>query len=319
MKVKFIIPLPDTNYYLWQAIVQMNNFKKWGYEVDTHYLIGVVYGTPNPHALDMANSPEVKAKVHLYIDEREGQEKAYSASLKPYLMYRYFKDNPWEKDCAYVYLDADVIFLEAFDFTPYLNDDIWYGSDVGSYINSGYIKQKGGDELLKDFTEHAGVTPELITANDDNCIGAQYITKNNIPEYWFDVYKKSAETYNYMNSRQNYYFKSEMIYWLQIWTMEMWLTIWELWRIGVQTEHTEDWEFHWANHMVKDRKHKIYHNAGIAEQDQTKTEHFAKRAYENKTPFNNPLVDIVSKDSLSYMYVTEIKESEKNYPSLVWD
>lgn len=317
MKVKFIIPIPDTSYYIWQVLVQINNFAKYGYDIDAHYLIGVVYGDINPHIRKMADSPDIKSKFHLYVDDRDGSDKVYSASLKPYLMYRYFKDHPWEKDCAYVYLDPDVIFLEKFDFTPFLNDDIWYGSDVGSYLNTSYIKQKGGDELLKDFADHAGISTELVMANDDNCIGAQYITKNNTPEYWLSVFKKSADVYSYLLGRQSYYFKKEMIYWLQIWTTEMWTTVWELWLSGVKTKHTEEWEFHWANHNMKDKKHKIFHNAGVAEQDQSKTIHYAKRAYENQTPFNKELP--ISKESLSYEYVKEIKETEINYPDLIWD
>ena len=317
MKVKFIIPVPDTDYYLWQVLVQANNFKKWGYDIDTHYLIGVVYGSPNPHALSIAESPDIKAKVHLYVDKREQHEKSYSASLKPYLMYKYFEQYPWEKDCAYVYLDPDVIFLEEFDFTPYLNDGDWYGSDVASYIDSNYIKQKGGDEFLNEFARHAGISPEVVVSHDKNCIGAQYITKNNTPEYWLGVYKKSAETFNYINTRHSHYFKKEMIHWLQVWTMEMWITLWELWGKGVLTIPRPEWEFHWANHLVKDRKHKIFHNAGIADQDQSKTIHFAKRAYENKTPFNKDLP--ISKDSLSYLYVLEIKDTEENFKELIWD
>ena len=331
MKVKFIIPIPDTDYYIHQVLIQINNFAKLGYDIDAHYLIGVVYGKLNEHVRKIADSSKIKAKFHFYIDGREAQEKSYSASLKPYLVYRYFQQHPWEKDCAYVYLDPDVIFLEKFDFTPYLNDDKWYGSDVASYIDSSYIKQKGGDEFLKEFTEHAGVSPELIIAHDKNCIGAQYITKNNTPEYWLGVYKKSAETFNYINTRHSHYFKKEMIHWLQVWTMEMWITLWELWRTGVETIPDSEWEFHWANHLMKDKKHKIFHNAGIAEQDQSKaihvagiTEqdlpkiiHYAKRAYEHQSPFNKDLP--VSEESMSYLYVKEIKEVEVNYPDLVWD
>lgn len=312
-KVKFIVPLPDVFYYDWHLLPQINNFSKYGYDEDTHYLVGVFNNNASENIRKMADSPKIKSKFHFYMDERTEQERAYSASLKPFLMYKYFQQHPWEKDCAYVYLDPDVIYLDKFDFTPFLDDDIWYGSDVGSYLDSNYIKQKGGDELLNEFCEQAGISPELVIANDKNCIGAQYLTKNNTPEFWKEVYQKSSKCYVYLNSRRDYFFKPEMTYWLQIWTNEMWLTIWQLWLNGVETKHTNEWCFHWGNHFQKDKTHKIFHNAGVA--DPNEQFHFSKTAYQ-VSPFNKDIP--TSQESLSYEYVKEIKEAEVAFPDLIW-
>lgn len=314
MKIKFIVPIPDSSYYIQQALIQCNNFSKFGYDADTHYVVGIVRGTPNVNVIRIAQSDLLKAKFHLYQDQRES--KIYSASLKPYLMYRYFSDYPQEKDNIYIYLDPDVIFLEPMDFSKYIDGDAWYGSNTGSYLDSKYIKPKG-EGLLEEMCAFAGIDPNVVVANDNNIIGAQYLTKNNTAEFWKDVYQNSYRMYKFVNGLKGKYFKPEMKFWLQVWTTEMWITLWELWKRGIETKHTSEWDFHWADHKMKDRRHKIFHNAGIAEQDQAKTEHFAKRAYEHKTPFNKVLP--VSENSLSILYVNEIRDTEKNYPSLIWD
>jgi len=310
MKIKFIIPYPDVPYYCWQILVQINNFRKLGYEVDTHYICCYFNNNVSPMTKSFVESDKIKAHFHLYPDDRD--IKNYPASMKPYMMYKYFQEFPEEKENIYVYLDADVIFLEPFDFTPFVNDDIWYGSDVGSYINSGYINQKG-EGLLQEMCDFVGIDKKTVTDNDNNCIGAQYITKNNTADFWYDVYENSSKLYVHLQGRQSHYFKPEMIHWLQIWTMEMWLTLWELWRRGVKTKHTESWNFHWANHSKKDKKHIIYHNAGVTEND---GKHFSKIHYQS-SPFNKEI--LCSEDSLSYLYKLEVLDTQKHYPDLVWD
>jgi hypothetical protein len=314
-RMKFIVPIPDSSYYIQQALIQINNFAKYGYDSETHYLIGIIYEKVNPHIVKIAESGLTKAHFHFYRDGRTAEERRYSASLKPHLMYRYFKEYPEEYKHPYVYLDPDLIFMEKFDFTPFLNDNHWYGSDTASYMNVNYIKSKG-EGLLEDMCNFVGIDPAIVIANDNSIIGAQYVTKNNTAEFWESVYKKSSQAYIYLNSIQAKYFKPEMTYWLQIWCTEMWITVWECWKRGVETRAHKDFEFHWANHNAKDRKHKMFHNAGISEQDQSKTKHYAKRAYEHVTPFNKELP--VSEESLSMEYVKEIKETEKNYPTLIW-
>lgn len=309
-KVKFIVPIPDVRYYDWQATVQINNFRKLGYEEDTNYLIIYFGNEPSPEIQKIANSPLVKAKFHFYKDEREFTQ--YTPGMKPWLMFKYFQEFPEEKEHAYYYADPDQIFLDKFNFEPYLNDDITYGSDVGSYINSGYINQKG-DGLLQEMCDFVGISKELVLSNDGNCIGAQTLTKNNTAEFWYTVYEKSNKLYDYLQTRKDHYFKPEMIDWLQIWTTEMWMSIWELWLRGEQTKSTKDWEFHWANHMMRDKQHVIYHGAGVTEND---GKHFSKIHYQS-SPFNKEI--LCSEDSLSYLYKLEVLETQEYYKDLIWD
>jgi len=308
-KLKFIVPFPDVNYYCWQVLVQINNFKKFGYDIDTHYLVGVFNKTPSKNVLKISEFEKVKSTFHFYIDERDNV--SYTASLKTYLMSKYFQQHPWEKDNIYVYLDPDVIFLREVNWDPYMQDDTWYGSDTGSYLDSKYIKSKG-DGLFEVMCKSANINPQLVISNDENIIGAQYITKNNTFDFWDKVWRKSTEMYNYLKNLEKDYFKPEMKHWLQIWTMEMWVTIWELWKSGIKTKHHNDLCFHWANHMLKEEKHAIFHNAGVTEND---GKHFSKIHYQN-SPFGKNIK--CSPDSLSSKYKQEVIETEKCFKDIIW-
>lgn len=311
-KVKFIIPFPNVPYYEWQVLVQINNLAKFGYDVDAHYLVCTLANNPGERLTKIASSPKINATFHFYKDERDDEGMRYAASMKPWLMYKYFEQHPWEKNVAYAYLDPDVIFLDKFDFEPYLYDDVWYGSDVRSYINSSYIQSKG-EGLFEEMCAFINIDPNLVKQNDKNCVGAQYLTKNNTPQFWKNVYEKSSRLYNHLERRKTWYFKPEMTYWFQNWSNEMFITLWELWSNKVETKFDPNWEFHWANHLMKDKKHKLFHNAGVA--GKTDELHFCKIAYQS-SPFKK---DIPTKEeSLSYLYMREVKETEKNYPELIW-
>ena len=317
MKLRFIVPFPDTDYYLSQILIQNNNFEKFGYDVETHFVAGICYGKINPHLQRIVDSGLLKSTWHIYFDERTGEERRYSASLKDHLMYRYFKEFPEEKDNYYFLADPDMIFLEPFDFTPYMDGKTWWGSDTSSYMNLAYFRQKG-EGFFEEMCDHVGISPELVIANDKNIIGANYLTVNNTAEFWERIYKKAAETYNWLGTIQPKYFKPEMGFWFQSFCTEMFLIIWELWKDGVETKHDENWNFHWTNSWVKDKKHKIFHLAGEASQDQSKTVHYAKRAYEHRSPFNKDY-SMIHPDSLTNLYINEIVETARKYPSLVWD
>lgn len=304
--VKFIIPLPDSKYYLWQILVQINNFRKIGYEMDTHFLV-CYFDKPSQTLISLSNSINIKSKFHLYNDTRT--EKIYSASMKPWLMSQYFKEFPEEKENVYIYLDPDIIFLKPLNIDKYINDDIWYESNTCSYLDSKYIKSKG-EQLFYDMCNIVGISSDIVIENDKNAGGAQYITKNNTYEYWDEVSKTSHPLYKHMVDTAHIY-KPENDYSIQAWTSEMWTTNWCLWKRNIKTKCIPELEFHWANHEMKNLRYSIYHNAGIVNNDGI---HFSKTTYQN-SPFNQELNGDV--ESLSYLYIEEIKDTEMNFPELI--
>lgn len=309
-KVKFIIAFPDVPNYLWQVLVQMNNFARYGYDVDTHYLIGCFNGNVSKRAMKIFGSDKVKSKIHFYHDTRHDVQ--YPASLKPWLMSRYFRDFPKEKDSVYVYLDPDVIFLEDIDWAKFSSDDIWYESDTRSYLNTAYIKSKG-DGLLQEMCDSVGISKDVVVENDLNAGGAQYILKNNTFELWDSVWRKSIDLYKVMLASVEKYKGQYKTHPIQYWTSEMWTTNWCAWLSGVETKVSDDLHFHFANHFISGPKHKIFHNAGITVND---GKHFCRIAYPS-SPFNKELK--CGKNSMSYFYVLEIKDTEENFTELIWE
>ena len=307
-KIKFIVPLPDSSYYLWQILVQINNFRRLGYEIDAHYPVCIFNNNPSEILKQLSNSTNIKAHFHLYYDNRE--DKSYSASMKPWLMAQYFKEFPEEKDNIYIYLDPDVIFLDKMNFSKFIDDDIWYESDTCSYLDSRYIKSKG-EQLFYEMCDIVGIPYEVVLSNDKNCGGAQYITKNNTFEFWNEVEKTSVPLYKHMVDTAVKYKPEGDPYPIQAWTSEMWTTNWCLWKNGITTKCVPELDFHWADHKMKELKHTIFHNAGVVKEDDI---NFCKTTYQ-KSPFRKDIK--ISKDSISYKYLLEVKETEINFPELI--
>jgi hypothetical protein len=307
-KIKFIIPVPDVSYYLWQVLVQINNFRKMGYEIDAHYPVCCFYSNQSNILKKLLSSDNIKSKFHPYDDDRV--DRTYTASMKPWLMSKYFQQFPEEKDNIYIYLDPDVIFFKHINWNDYADDDIWYESDTCSYLDSRYIKSKS-DDLFIEMCNIVGISPQLVISNDLNCGGAQYITKNNTYEYWKEVELTSVPLYKHMVATAEKYKKDGQIYPIQAWTSEMWTTNWVLWKNGIKTKCIDELNFHWANHHIRDLRYSIYHNAGVTDNNGS---HFSKTAYQ-KSPFMQELKGSV--DSISYKYIEEIKSTEINFPELV--
>ena len=312
-KVKFIIPYPDVTYYNWMVLVQINNFRKMGYDVEAHYPVCIFNGTPSKQLMNFIQSDKIKSKFFLYADVRPNEHWVYTASIKPFLMAQYFSQFPQEKNSIYVLLDPDVIFLKHLDFSPYLNDNIWYESNSRSYLDSKYIKSKG-EQLFIEMCQICKIPPKLVEFNDDNCGGAQYITKNNTANLWYQAYLNSIPLYNHMvNTKDKYMPKGPNAKPIQAWCSEMWSLNYALWMNNIKTQITPGLDFHWANHMMKDKKHAIYHNAGVFEPT---GKHFHKVSYQS-SPFKKNIK--IDPYSLSNLYLKEIKETEINFPELIWD
>lgn len=202
--MKFIIPAPDTKYYLWQLLVQIANFREMGYEQDMHIPIMIFNNKQTDILTKLINSKDLKCHFYPFNDTRE--DKGYSASQKPYLMYKYFEKFPERKEDVYNYLDPDVVFTHPMDFTPFIQDDIWYGSDTRSYTGVSYIKSKG-EHVFNKMCEICEVDPQKIIDADENSIGAQYFIKNNTAQLWKDIYEKSLKMYRYFIEEEKEFFK----------------------------------------------------------------------------------------------------------------
>lgn len=307
-KIKFIIPFIDKSYYVWQILVQINNFRKMGYEQDTIFLGTTFADKVSPELQKLVDSPDIKAKFVLYPEDR--LIRRYPASLKPRTMAKYFRDFPEEKDTVYVYLDPDVIFLRPINFALYANDDIWYESDTTGYLNSRYIKSKG-EQLFIEMCMIVGIDPAVVISNDLNAGGAQFIIKNNTYELWYEIELLSVILYKHMEATKEKYCPPSQQFPIQAWTAEMWTTNWCAWKYGIETKVMPELNFHMADHALSRLEHPFLHCAGNIEEGKA----FNKKTYQ-ESPFKVELPDYA--ESITSLYVKEIREVKANFPDLIW-
>ena len=69
--MKIIVALPDNNYFLWQMLVQINNFRKFGFEEDVIYVIGNRGLKHNDKLENIIKRGGTKCTYHILKDERE--------------------------------------------------------------------------------------------------------------------------------------------------------------------------------------------------------------------------------------------------------
>lgn len=305
--MKFLIVLPEHNYYLWQMLVQMNNLKKHGYDGDTIYLIGR-NGLNKSKILDnIIKKSKTRCTFYTYRDKRKNFE--YSPSLTAHLISVFLRDYPEHQKENIFYLDPDVIFRKKIRFNDLEKNDIWYMSDTRSYLDSNYIKSKG-EKLFIEMCDIVGIDPQIVKDNDNNAGGAQVLMKNTTPEFWRKVEEDSVKLYKHMIKTSSKYCPEAPI---QAWTAEMWSLLWNAWLFGHQTKIIKRFNFSWATDSIeKWEKNNIHHNAGAINGNKHL---FIKTNYQ-KSPFNQKIK--CSDKYCSSKYVEEIKETEKNFNDIIF-
>ena len=305
--MKFIIALPDHNYFLWQMLVQINNLKKMGYDGDTIYVIGKTTNQRSKVLLNIIKKSKSKCSFYVYNDDRT--DHIYSSSTRPNILKKLFRDRPELEKEAIFYLDPDVIFRKKIRFNDLEKNDMWYLSDTRSYIDSKYIKGKS-EELFEKMCAVVGIESKVVEENDLNAGGAQYLMKNVTAEFWEKVEKDSLELYKLMINTQKEYNPDSPI---QAWTADMWAVLWNAWLAGHETKIIKRFDFMWATDPIeKWEKLSIYHNAGAVTSDGGL---FAKTEYQS-SPFNQEIK--CSDKYCGVKYVEEIKETEKNFSEIIF-
>jgi len=303
--MKILIATFDHNYYLWQCLVQISNFMKYGYDSDTIYVVSSV--NPSPVLKSLMNCDKIKSKFYVYKDERQGCR--YPSSLRPHILEKFFIEHPEYNNETLFYTDPDVIFTKYLDFSKMEKDEYWHLSDTRSYIDSKYIKSKS-EQLFNEMCDLAKVRPEDITAIDDAAGGAQYLMKNVNSYYWKKVFDDCEKLYSHMKDTESVYHPEHPI---QSWTADMWAVLWNAVYFNHKVKINKELEFCWATDNIKrwDETY-IFHNAGVVGDSKI---YFSKIMYQ-VSPFNKDIER--SDDNCTYNYVKEIKETEEKFKDILW-
>jgi len=316
-EILFVTAQPDVPYFHWQVKVYVHNFIEKGINPNQ---IHVIFGIVSPNSEPSVESIELKKlsiNVYHYYDDRE--LKHYIPNIKPFLVYKWLKENPNFGNCFFLH-DADIIFRELPDFKKLLNDDIIYVSDTIGYIGYDYIvdccrryEEKHNtstkNQLLIEMCDVVGVTLECVECNQVNSGGGQYLIKKTDWMIWEKIYMDSTPLYDQMMDYQKRFPINHGQ--IQFWTAEMWSLLWNLWYFGKETKITDEFDFSWATDNVEVyNKRPILHMAGVTS-DQ-KNNKFFKGDYININPLellSNDITyfDFINEDSCTKKYVEVMK------------
>jgi hypothetical protein len=260
--MKYICAQPGTRYYAWQIEIMLMNFKEMGIPLQDVHIVCAMHDQNAIHLYHQISNQYPEAVIEFYPDTR--RTKHYPSSIRPNILKQHFFKHKLNE--PFFYHDCDMIFTKKVDFTPFLNDDICYGSDTRFYIGHDYIKSKGYG-ILEMMASLTGIDVETIKENELNCIGAQYLIKGVDFRFWDEV-EKICETLFLNITLENNRIKADNpnYHELQIWTADMWAVLWNLWKWGKQTKVDDYFDFAWATSTIEDwERLNIFHNAGITE------------------------------------------------------
>jgi hypothetical protein len=306
--MKFISVQPDSNYFIWQVRVMLNNFKKFKIDKDAIILFAHEMGKEvNPEVTKLAS--ETKARIIALPDLRDANTRRYISTIRPHILKKFFQQFGGDMLFGHdiFYHDCDMIFGALPNFKKLLKTPKIYVSDTISYVGARYIKSKS-DILFQDMCNIVGVNRFLVEENEDNSGGAQYLIPNSVYldyEFWDKVEKDCVALYDHMVATSSLYNPHHPI---QAWTADMWALLWNFWFEGYKTEVTKELSFSWpTSHVEEWKQHNIFHNAGVTPD---RTDLFFKGAFIHNSPFEVSHEN-VSDIYCSIKYVQEINETAK--------
>ena len=279
---------PAIPRFTWEVEVYITNFLHMGVSPEEIHVVGGLVPSWGEAPLEWKKLQEHFKGVQFffYDDTRDGSNN-YQPSIQAHLLEKHWLENPYLENESVFFHDADFIFTKPFDFTPFLQDDIWYFSDTISYIGYDYISSKG-DEVIDTMCKIADIDKQIVKDNQLNSGGAQKLIKNVPSQYWkdsFDLQLKwwreippiSAKIAAEKKKLDEDYLQ------LQHWTMSMWAELWMAWKIGRETKVPKEFDFHFAIDNIENWYNRsFYHNAGVVGPD---TGVFFKGLFNDKLPY----------------------------------
>ena len=152
--MRVVVVLPDSPYYLWQALVQAAHLEEQGF-TDVHHLVHHQRRTPSPMLQKMADG--VPSVQPVEVTDAQWAEQ-YQPALKPLTLSRWMRADPAREDVPFFYLDPDAVFTRPPERMP----PVWHGSDTDWYTGPDYIRSKG-EGLWEAMCGLAEVDPDMET------------------------------------------------------------------------------------------------------------------------------------------------------------
>jgi hypothetical protein len=315
--LRFICAQPATTYYTWQVEVMINNFLEIGIFPNNIDIVCQINNGITPLEWRKLANHYNTVRFFFYNDTRE--TKYYTSSVRPNILKQHWLARPELKNDTIFYHDNDIIFKNKIDWSKFLNDDKWYGSDTRWYIAHDYILSKGEDVLNK-MCEIVNINKQVIKDNELNAFGTQYILKDIDWKFWDAVERDSEQLFKEITELNKIKVaadeeyrkahpeeKKQPYHKIQIWCADMWALLWNGWKLGKETICHNDLQFSWGSSTEELwNKYNIFHNAGVVND---KGGLFYKSAYMNRLPYNENLQ--IKEHTASWHYYQYIQKVGK--------
>lgn len=332
-ELRFICAQPDDVYYTWQVHMWLESLKEIGQSDKAIVLVFTPMNREFNTKWEKIVALYPEAEFHFYKDEHKVSSMLgiYIPVLRPYVLWRFFKDHPEMSDKAMFYCDSDILFTEKFNVDQFLEDEICYLSDTNSYINAKYFDSKISQvlpekleeyktrDVLAELTSVIGITRETCEANNDHSGGAQYLLKNVDANFWYKVMNDCIIIRGYLQKVNKDFFKDENSG-FQSWCADMWAVLWNLWLREQKTEVVPELAFAWSTDPItKLDTHTILHNAGVTNTLMGSVPYFYKGKYHlGADPTKDPHLDEVLNNErtqkfCNWYYASKLNQLKDKY------
>jgi len=286
-ELNIITVVPADLAFCWEIEVWVESLRKFNLSQKATVLIA--YNSQTEDCIEKYWQPlsnKYSEVIFNYFDvsEIKNMIKVYLPIIRPYCLKEYFKIFPFLEEKTIYYIDSDVIFTKKFDFTPYLNDDKIYASDISSYNDHHYFDSKKKDVMLHKQAKYTEIDvldkcAKLIGINREIIEkagimgGCQYILKNIDWRFWEKVQNDCFKVKLYLDEINREYFPNEKLG-FQSWCTDLFVVWWNLLLTQKSLSTPKELNFSWATSPIEDwNKNYIFHNSGLTE-DFKKTHEF---------------------------------------------
>jgi len=331
--LRFVSVQPDDTYFTWQVHLWLESLKELGHSDKAIVLIYIPPKREKNSKWQQIIDLYPETEFHFYKDENDltNYIPIYIPILRPWTLWKHFKEYPELSQKSIFYCDSDVLFTKDFDISNLLGDDVCYLSNTNSYINATYFESKERDVLPSKLEEYKtrdilaevmsliGVDKQVALDNNNDSGGAQYLLKNVDAAFWNKVMNDCMLIRKYLQKVNKDFFENESKGY-QSWCADMWAVLWNLWFKEKEVRVVEELNFTWATDSIdKLDTTFIFHNAGIVSSHNGKYNCFYKGKYHGGVdPTTDPHLDNVlddeeSKKYCTWFYANKLKELKMKY------
>lgn len=331
--LKFVCVQPDDTYFTWQVHLWLESLREIGHSDKAIVLIYIPPDRQQNNKWQQVIDLYPEAEFHFYKDAGDltNYLPIYIPILRPWTLWKHFKEHPELSDKAIFYCDADVLFTKSFNVDQFLEDEVCYLSNTNSYINASYFESKERDVLPEKLEEYktrdilaevmslVGVEKQVAIDNNEHSGGAQYLLKNIDATFWNKVMNDCMIIRTYLQNVNKQFFENENKG-FQSWCADMWGVLWNLWFRNYETKVVPEMEFAWSTDGIqKVDTCGILHNAGIVGPMQGTWPAFYKGKYHNGSDptndvhLNTVLNDEETKKHCNWYYANKLRELKLKY------